>query len=189
MRAELEETKMSQQPSSMRRFRTLAGMSIFEAGTEAETGYHLGLTVYVLEEVSRDRHQKPDVRHTRNGLIQIQKHLAALTRLKNINTCNQINVLMTLPHMFFKQVDDGCQSRWVLQNGTDVSTRQKVCIKMQSFECHLKSQKWTCTWTGSSSLGPGSPEGWTNRRSESSPLFFPIQHLYPSVQCLLSVLL
>lgn len=58
------------------------------------------------------------------------------------STCNQIDVLMILPHVFFKQVDDGCQSRWVLQNGTDVSARQKVWVKMQSFGMS-KSQNWT----------------------------------------------
>lgn len=82
-------------------------------------------------------------------------------------TCDQVDVLMILSHVLFKQVDDGCQSRGVLQDWTDVSRRQRFGWKGRVL--HVKVQELDLD-RAPRSLGP--PDGWTSRRLESSPLFF-----------------
>lgn len=39
-------------------------------------------------------------------------------------------MLMIPSHMFFKQVSDGRQSSWILQNGTDVSAIQRFVLNI-----------------------------------------------------------
>lgn len=43
-------------------------------------------------------------------------------------------MLMIPPHVFFKQVNDGRQSSWILQNGTDVSATQRFVLNIHYSE-------------------------------------------------------